>query len=101
MGFAYVCQRSTTLAAGALLLSVSLGGCASSAIGSSLMDARAEAPAPPTAYLSVQDLPKRVMPSMTPDERSKLKQELIAVRDHQAAVAKVQGGLAPFEPVKP
>jgi len=41
-------RRITSLAKAALLLSgLSLGGCATSTGGSSLMDARAEAPAPP------------------------------------------------------
>lgn len=88
------------LAAGALLLSFSLGGCATSTAGSSLMDARAEAPMPPktTAYLPVEDLPPpRQMAVMTPDERSKLQKELIAARDRQATAAKAQGN----EPAKP
>jgi hypothetical protein len=63
-----------------LLLSLSLGGCATA--GSSPMDARAEVPAVPSAYLGVHDLPpKREMPAMTPDERSKLRPELMAARD--------------------
>ena len=46
MGTAYVDEPITVFAAGALLLlSLSLGGCASSTAGSSLMDARAEATA--------------------------------------------------------
>jgi len=90
------------LAAGTLLLflSFSLGGCATSTAGSSLMDARAEAPMPPktSAYLPVEDLPPpRQMPVMTSDERSKLKKELIAARDRQATAAKAQGA----EPAKP
>jgi hypothetical protein len=82
-----------------LLLSISLGGCATSTAGSSLMDARAEAPMPPktSAYLPVEDLPPRESPIMTPDERSKLKSELLAARDRQAAAAKAQGA----EPAKP
>ena len=102
MSIAYVYHRRTLLAAGALsfLLSVSLGGCATSTAGSSLMDARAEAPMPPktSAYLPVEDLPPpREMSVMTQDERSKLKKELIAARDRQAAAAKAQG----TEPSKP
>jgi hypothetical protein len=86
---------TTALAAGALLLlSLALGGCATSTTGSSLMDARAEAPAPAktSAFLPVEDLPPdREQPAMTPDERSKLKKELIAARDRQTAAAKAQG----------
>jgi hypothetical protein len=102
MSIAYVYHRRTLLAAGTLsfLLSVSLGGCATSTAGSSLMDARAEAPMPPktSAYLPVEDLPpRREMPVLTPDERSKIKKDLIAARDRQAAAAKAQG----TEPSKP
>jgi hypothetical protein len=102
MSIAYVYRRRTLVAAGTLsfLLSVSLGGCATSTAGSSLMDARAEAPMPPktSAYLPVEDLPPpREMSVMTPDERTKLKKELIAARDRQAAAAKAQG----TEPTKP
>ena len=102
MSIAYVYHRRTFLAAGALsfLFSVSLGGCATSTAGSSLMDARAEAPEPPktSVYLPVEDLPPpREMSVMTQDDRSKLKKELIAARDRQAAAAKAQG----TEPSKP
>jgi len=100
MGIAYVYKQITALAAGTpLLLSLLLGGCATSTAGSSLMDARAEAPEPPktSVYLPVEDLPpQRENPVMTP---LKLKKELIAARDRQAAAVKAQGaGLA--EPVK-
>ena len=80
-------RKITAFAVGVLLLSsLSLGGCATSTAGSSLMDARAEAPAsPPSAYLPVQDLPpKRAAPALTVDERLKLQKELIALRDRQA-----------------
>lgn len=96
MGIAYVCKPIAALATGALLLSsLSLGGCATS--GSSLMDARAEAPASPkaSAYLPVEAMPPaREKAAMTPDERSKLQKELIAARDRQEKAA-------PVEPVKP
>jgi hypothetical protein len=94
MGIAYVYERRTAFAAGTLLmLSLSLGGCATSTGGSSLMDARAEAPVPPktSAYLPVEDLPA---------QREKLQNELIAARDRQAAAGKAQGA-ALAEPVKP
>jgi hypothetical protein len=43
-------------------------------------------------YLPVEDVPPpRGMPVMTPDERAKLKKELIAARDRQAVAAKSQG----------
>jgi hypothetical protein len=76
---------SVFAAATLLLSSLSLGGCATS-----VMDARAEAPAPAkgSAYLPVEDLAaKRDNPVMTSDERSKLQKELIAVRDRQAPKA--------------
>jgi hypothetical protein len=108
MGIAYVSneRKISALAGAALLLSsLALGGCATSGAGSSPMDARAEAPAPPkaSAYLPVEDLPKHEQPAMTPDERSKLKKELIAVRDRQApeAKAKAKGSAAPAQPKKP
>jgi hypothetical protein len=107
MGVAYVSneRKISALAAAALLLSsLSLGGCATSTAGSSLMDARAEAPAPPktSAYLPVEDLPpKREKPAMTLDERSKLQKELIAARDRQAPGGKARGGAARAQPMKP
>ena len=97
--------KITAIAAAALLVaSMSLGGCATSTAGSSLMDARAEAPAPPktSIYLPVGDLPpKREKPILTPDERLKLQKELIDARDRQAAATKVRGGAARTEPLKP
>src|ERR1700730_16699734 len=97
--------RTTSLATAALLLSgLSLGGCATSTAGSSLMDARAEAAALPktSVYLPVEDLPpKREKPAMTPDERLKLQKERIAARNRQAPAAKARGGAARAQPVKP
>jgi hypothetical protein len=107
MGVAYVSneRKISALAAAALLLSsLSLGGCGTSTAGSSLMDARAEAAAPPktSVYLPVEDLPpKREKPAMTPDERLKLQKELIAARDRQAPAAKARGGAPRAQPVKP
>ena len=98
--------KITALAAAALLLSsLSLGGCATSTVGSSLMDARAEAPARPkiSGYPAVEDLPPRRErePAMTADERLKLQKELIAARDRQAPSGKPEGGAARAESVKP
>ena len=100
---AYLYRPITALAVGMpLLLSLSLGGCATSTAGSSLMDAHAEAPAPPKAngYLPVEDLPPaRDQAAMTRDEQAKLKKELLAARDRQAVAAKSQGD--PLQPIKP
>ena len=98
--------KVTALVAVALLVSsLSLGGCTTSTVGSSPMDARAEVPAPPktSVYLPVEDLPpKREKPAMTVDERSKIEKELIAARDRQAPDGKVKGGTARRpQPVKP
>jgi hypothetical protein len=87
--------KMAVLAAAALLLSgLLLGGCATSTPGSSLMDARAEAPvhSKTSSYLPVEDLPKDDKPAMTADERLKLQKELIAARDRQASRAKTGGG---------
>jgi hypothetical protein len=105
MGIAYFNGQLTGHAAAALLLlSLSLGGCATSTGGSSLMDARAEVAAPPkaSAYLPVEDMPPdRQTPTMTTDETSKLKKELTAARDRQAAAVKGREGAKQTEPLKP
>jgi hypothetical protein len=96
-------RRAPALAASTLLLlTVSLGGCATSTASSSPMDARAEVSAPPrtSGYPSIEDLPQG-REGMTADERTKLKSELIAARDRQAAPVKVQGGAAGAKPTKP
>src|ERR1700722_6382492 len=86
----------TAFAAGALLLSsLSLGGCVTSATGSSPMDPRGEAPGlrKTSAYPPVEDLPpKPAVSPMTADEQSKLKKDLMAARDRQASTAKNQQG---------
>jgi hypothetical protein len=104
MGIADVYKGVTVLAAGALLLlSLSLGGCATSVAGSSPMDARAEVPNRPktTDYPAVEDMPPaREQPAMTAEERLKLKKELITARDRQTAAAKARGATR-AEPAKP
>ena len=94
MGIAYVNGQIRALAAGVLLLlTFSLGGCATSTAGPSLMDARAETPAPreTSGYLPVEDLPPP-REIMTVDERLKLEKELTAARDRQAAAVKARRG---------
>ena len=102
MAIAYSNGQVTRAASVVLLLAVSLGGCATSTAGSSPMDARAEVSAPPktSGYPSVEDQPQG-REGMTADERTKLKNELIAARDRQAAPVKVQGGAAGAKPAKP
>src|ERR1700743_2460474 len=76
-----------------LLLGLSLGGCVTTDPGSSVMDARAEVPAPAAAHIYA---PVEVPPAgpagraMTTDEQAKLKKELVDVRSHQAEVAKAK-----------
>lgn len=68
------------------------------------MEARAEAPAPAktSAYPPVEDLPpKRAFPAMTPDEQSKLKKDLNAVRDRQTSDGKKKKGAGRPEAAKP
>ena len=92
--------RFTALAATAMLSILSLGAC----VTSTPMDARAEVPEPPksTGYLAVEDVPPRAeKPAMTADEQLKLKKELTAAHDHQAAKGKAKGDAAHAEPVKP
>jgi len=98
MSIAYIgAQRSLSAAVRPLLLllSLSLGGCVTTSPSSSVMDARAEAPAPAIAdaYLPVEDLPpNREAPTMTTDAQAKLKKELVDARNRQAAVAKAKNG---------
>src|SRR5271169_1591772 len=90
-------RRVTALAAGALLLStLSLSGCATSIAGSSLMDARAEAPAPPktNAYPALGPRPNHAAPAMTADELSKIKKDLNSARNRQAPDDKNKRGVA-------
>jgi hypothetical protein len=104
MGIAYNSMRKAALVvATPLLLSLSLGGCVTAGSGSSLMDAHAEAPmaAPsrPDGYLPVEDLPPaRGQAAMTITEQAKIKRELLAARDRQAAAAKAQGDIPPMKP---
>ena len=95
IGIAYVNEQIRVLTAGALLLlTLSLGGYATSTAGSSLMDARAEAPAPrkTSGYPTMEDMPPPSREIMTADERLKLQKELTAARDRQAAALKARGG---------
>ncbi len=84
MGFAHINWVGATAA---LLLTVCLGGCATSTAGSSSMSARDEIPTPSKTrpYLPVEDLPQTPQMLMTADEQSRIKNELIAARARQEA----------------
>jgi hypothetical protein len=76
----------------ALLLSaLALGGCATSIADLPLVGTPADAPARSKDagnYLPVEDLPpNRDEAAIAPDEQAKIKAELLAARDRQAAVA--------------
>jgi hypothetical protein len=100
MGIAFVNEQIRALTAGALLvLTLSLGGYATSTAGSSLMDARADkasAPRKTNGYPSLGVLPPP-REIMTANERLKLKKELTAAR--RAAAVKAKGG-APLQPAQ-
>lgn len=90
MRSAYIKWVRALAATAALLLTASLGGCATSTAGSSLMSARDEVPTPSKIrpYLPVEDLPQNHQILMTADEQSKIKNELIAARARQEAAVK-------------
>jgi hypothetical protein len=74
--------------AAALLLTLALGGCASTIADLPLVGTPAGAPARPAQpgeYLPVHDLPtSREGTAMQPPEQAKIQAELIAARDRQA-----------------
>jgi hypothetical protein len=80
---AFALLGSSSAAIAASTVRRTMPGLATSA-SLSLMDARAEAPMPPKTgtYLAVEDLPPpSAKPVMTVDERTKLKKELVGLRD--------------------
>jgi hypothetical protein len=83
-----------TLVAGALLLALPVGGCATSIADLPLVGVPADAPARPKqvgAYPAVHDLPQdRPETAMDTAERNKVASELIAARDRQAATGAAQ-----------
>jgi hypothetical protein len=83
-----------TLVAGALLLALAVGGCATSIADLPLVGVPADAPARPKeagAYPAVHDLPQdRPEAAMDTAERNKVANELIAARDRQASTAAAQ-----------
>ena len=87
-----VVRVERALAWGALLaVALALGGCATSIADMPLIGTPADAPARPKeagAYLPVEDLPpKRDEAVIAPDQQAKIKAELAAARDRQAAAA--------------
>jgi hypothetical protein len=85
-------RKKRALACGALLMSaLALGGCATSIAELPLIGTPADAPGRPKqadGYLPVEDLPpNRDDAVITPDERAKIKAELLAARDRQASAA--------------
>jgi hypothetical protein len=85
-------RKKRALAWGALLLSaLVLGGCSTSIADLPLIGTPADAPGRPKqvdGYLPVEDLPpSRDDAVIPPDERAKIKAELLAARDRQASAA--------------
>jgi formylmethanofuran:tetrahydromethanopterin formyltransferase len=82
----------------ALLLALSLGGCASTIADLPVVGTPTGVPARPAeagAYLPVHDMPaSRDGTTMAPSEQAKLEKELIAARDRQAVAT-------PAAPAKP
>ncbi len=79
-------------AAGALLLAVALGGCASQIADAPLVGLPANTPARPAnlgEYLPVHDVPApRQETVLNQAEQARLEKELLAARDRQASGAK-------------
>jgi hypothetical protein len=87
-----VVRVERALAWGALLtVALALGGCATSIADMPLAGTPADAPARPKeagAYLPVEDLPPgRDEAAIAPADQAKIKAELAAARDRQAATA--------------
>ncbi len=88
-------RTKVALATSVLLLSaLALGGCSTSIADMPLAGTPAEAPAPPKeagAFLPIHDMPpERDEATMEPAERAKMRAELLAARDRQAAIAATQ-----------
>jgi hypothetical protein len=84
-------NRRAWTAAALVVSALALGGCATSIADIPLVGVPADAPARPKevgAYPAVHDLPAaREQDAMDPTEQAKIQKELVAARDHQAAVA--------------
>ncbi|MDB5654385.1 MAG: hypothetical protein JWQ94_1998 [Tardiphaga sp.] len=86
--FEVISGRRAGVAAAALLLTLALGGCASTIADLPMVGTPTGAPARPTQageYLPVHDVPtSREGTAMAPAEQAKIQAELIAARDRQA-----------------
>jgi hypothetical protein len=83
-------REKRALILGALVLSaLALGGCSTSIAELPFIGTSADAPAHPKeagAFLPVHDVPpEREEPELAPAERAKIRTELLAARDRQAA----------------
>jgi hypothetical protein len=105
MGIAYIAEQRSLPAALRpllLLLSLSLAGCVTTNPASSVMDARAEAPAPAHVYPPVEVAPAGPdKPAMTTDEQAKLKRELLDARSRQTEHAKARNDSSQAGRAKP
>ena len=86
------------LVAGALLLALPVGGCATSIADLPVIGTPADAPARPKevgAYPAVHDLPQdRPEATMDTAERNRVSNELVAARNRQAAIAAAEAAAA-------
>ena len=92
-------REKTALAFAALLISaLALGGCSISIADLPLAGTPADAPARPKesgAYLPVNELPpEREEAAMNPAERAKIRSELVAARERQAAATAAKDAAA-------
>jgi phosphoribosylcarboxyaminoimidazole (NCAIR) mutase len=86
------------VAAALLSASLSLSGCSTSIADLPVVGVPADAPARPKetgAYPAVHDLPQdRPETAMTADDRFRVRNELVAARDRQAAIAAAEAAAA-------
>jgi hypothetical protein len=88
MGIVHERKISVLVAAMLLGSSLSVGECTPASAGSPLMDARAQSTPPKKSIFDPR--PQRDEPTMTPDQRLKLQNDLTAARDRQAPDAKAR-----------
>jgi hypothetical protein len=98
-------NRRVWAVAALVMLSLSLGGCATSIADIPLIGVPSDAPSrpkDPSAYPAVHDIPaEREQTAMAPSEQAKIQKELIAARDRQAGGTVTQpAGTAKTQPSK-